>query len=148
LDHVWSFNFISILSTIYQLIRRVSLKKKSHKRVPALSNSPHARGTVRRARIVTPRKPNSARRPVAKVMLVNGYRITAHIPGVGHNLRSHSQVLVRGGGARDLPGVRYTCVRGVFDLSGVTGKRRRRSIYGVERPAELKKKVRRKFRNL
>ncbi len=136
------------MSTIYQLIRRVSLKKKSHKRVPALINSPHARGTVRRARIVTPRKPNSARRPVAKVMLVNGLRITAHIPGVGHNLRSHSQVLIRGGGARDLPGVRYTCVRGVFDLSGVTGKRRRRSIYGVERPAELKKKVRRKFRNL
>lgn len=136
------------MSTINQLLRHVNLKKKSHKRTPGLFNSPHARGTVRRARIVTPRKPNSARRPVAKVMLVNGYRVTAHIPGVGHNLRSHSQVLIRGGGARDLPGVRYTCVRGVYDLSGITGKRRRRSIYGVERPAELKKKVRRKFRNL
>jgi len=130
------------------LLRKFNLKKKSHKRTPALLHSSHARGTVRRARIVTPRKPNSARRPVAKVMLVNGYRITAHIPGVGHNLRSHSQVLVRGGGARDLPGVRYTCIRGVYDLSGVIGKQRRRSIYGVERPAELKKKVRRKFRNL
>jgi small subunit ribosomal protein S12 len=136
------------LSTIYQLLRRIHLKKKSHKRTPALLLSPQSRGTVRRTRIVTPRKPNSARRPVAKVMLVNNYRITAHIPGVGHNLRSHSQVLVRGGGARDLPGVRYTCIRGVYDLSGVTGKKRRRSIYGVEKASELKKKVRRKFRNL
>jgi small subunit ribosomal protein S12 len=136
------------LSTLYQLKRRISLKKKAHKRTPALMNSPQVRGTVRRARIVTPRKPNSARRPVAKVMLVNNKRVTAHIPGIGHNLRPHSQVLIRGGGARDLPGVRYTCVRGVFDLSGVANKKRRRSIYGVARPNELKIKVRRKFRNL
>jgi len=133
---------------MYQLIRRVLLKKKAHKRTPALKSCPQVRGTVRRARIVTPRKPNSARRPVAKVMLVNDKRVTAHIPGIGHNLRPHSQVLIRGGGARDLPGVRYTCVRGVFDLAGVVNKRRRRSIYGVKRPLELKKKVRRKFRNL
>lgn len=133
---------------MYQKIRRVFLKKKSHKRTPALKDCPQVRGTVRRARIVTPRKPNSARRPVAKVMLVNGKRVTAHIPGIGHNLRPHSQILVRGGGARDLPGVRYTCVRGVLDLSGVQSKKRRRSIYGVERPSNLKKKARRKFRNL
>ena len=136
------------MSTVYQLLRRIHLKKKSHSSTPSLLESPQARGTVRRARIVTPRKPNSARRPVAKVMLVNGNRVTAHIPGVGHNLRSHSQVLIRGGGARDLPGVRYTCVRGVYDLNGVSGKKRRRSIYGVEKSADLKKKVRRKFRNL
>jgi small subunit ribosomal protein S12 len=136
------------LSTIYQKIRNIFLKKKSHKRTPALDSKPQIRGTVRRARIVTPRKPNSARRPVAKVMLVNKLRVTAHIPGIGHNLRPHSQVLIRGGGARDLPGVRYTCIRGVLDLSGVQTKKRRRSIYGVERPANLKKKVRRKFRNL
>lgn len=136
------------MSTIYQLIRRILIKKKAHKRTPGLKNCPQVRGTVRRARIVTPRKPNSARRPVAKVMLVNNKRVTAHIPGIGHNLRPHSQVLIRGGGARDLPGVRYTCVRGVFDLTGVVNKRRRRSIYGVKRPLELKKKVRRKFRNL
>jgi len=101
-----------------------------------------------RARIVTPRKPNSARRPVAKVVLSNGKRVTAHIPGIGHNLRRHSEVLIRGGGARDLPGVRYTCVRGVYDLSGVLKKNRRRSIYGVEQPVAKKKKLRRKFRNL
>ncbi len=136
------------MSTIYQLLYRVSLKKKAHKRTPGLKSCPQARGTVRRARIVTPRKPNSARRPVAKVMLVNDKRITAHIPGIGHNLRPHSQVLIRGGGARDLPGVRYTCVRGVFDLSGVANKHRRRSIYGVKKPIDSKKKVRRKFRSL
>lgn len=136
------------MSTLFQKIRSVFLKKKSHKRTPALTNKPQIRGTVRRARIVTPRKPNSARRPVAKVLLVNKLRVTAHIPGIGHNLRPHSQILIRGGGARDLPGVRYTCVRGVLDLSGVQTKKRRRSIYGVERPANLKKKTRRKFRNL
>jgi small subunit ribosomal protein S12 len=136
------------LSTLNQLGRRLYLKKKAHKRTPGLKSCPQVRGTVRRARIVTPRKPNSARRPVAKVMLVNNKRVTAHIPGIGHNLRPHSQVLVRGGGARDLPGVRYTCVRGVYDLTGVLNKKRRRSIYGVKRPAELKKKVRRKLRNL
>lgn len=136
------------MSTIYQLKRRVTHKKKAHKRTPGLKHCPQVRGTVRRARIVTPRKPNSARRPVAKVMLVNNKRVTAHIPGIGHTLRPHSQVLIRGGGARDLPGVRYTCVRGVFDLAGVANKRRRRSIYGVARPNELKTKLRRKFRNL
>lgn len=137
-----------IIATIYQKSRATFLKKKAHKRTPALKNKPQIRGTVRRARIVTPRKPNSARRPVAKVLLVNKLRVTAHIPGIGHNLRPHSQILIRGGGARDLPGVRYTCVRGVLDLNGVSSKRRRRSIYGVERPAVMKKKARRKFRNL
>ncbi len=136
------------MSTISQLSKRLFFKKKAHKRTPALKQCPQVRGTVRRARIVTPRKPNSARRPVAKVMLVNGLRLTSHIPGIGHTLRPHSQILVRGGGARDLPGVRYTCVRGVLDLSGVHSKKRRRSIYGMERPSNLKKKVRRKFRNL
>jgi small subunit ribosomal protein S12 len=99
-----------------------------------------------RARIVTPRKPNSARRPVAKVILVNEKRVTAHIPGVGHNLRRYSQVLVRGGGARDLPGVRYTCVRGVYDCHGVLNKTKRRSIYGIQLDEKLRKRVRRKFR--
>ncbi len=113
-----------------------------------MCSNPQVRGTVRRARIVTPKKPNSARRPVAKVLLVNKFRVTAHIPGIGHNIRPHSQILVRGGGARDLPGVRYTCVRGVLDFSGVKSKKRRRSIYGVPKPINLKKKVRRKFRNL
>lgn len=137
-----------MLSTMYQLYFRKHFKKKPHKRTPALNNCPQVKGTVRRARIVTPRKPNSARRPVAKVLLVNSKRVTSHIPGIGHNLRPHSQILVRGGGSRDLPGVRYTCVRGVLDLNGVSLKTRRRSIYGVQRPADSKRKVRRKFRNL
>jgi len=101
-----------------------------------------------RTRIVTPRKPNSARRPVVKVVLSNKYRITAHIPGSGHNLRRHSTVLIHGIGARDLPGVRYTCVRGVYDFMGLLKKKRRRSIYGAPTPDSVKRKLRRKFRNI
>jgi small subunit ribosomal protein S12 len=134
------------LSTITQLIRRSIFKKKSHKRTPALKRCPQVRGTVMRARIVTPRKPNSARRPVAKVVLVNEKRVTAHIPGVGHSVRRYSQVLIRGGGARDLPGVRYSCIRGVYDCIGVLIKTKRRSIYGVPLSERLKTKARRRFR--
>lgn len=112
----------------------------------ALKGNPQVRGVVMRARIVTPKKPNSARRPVVKVVLVNKNRVTAHIPGIGHNLRRHSTVLVRGGGARDLPGVSYSCVRGVYDLAGVINRNKRRSIYGIPLKEHLKKKVRRKFR--
>ena len=101
-----------------------------------------------RIRIVTPRKPNSARRPVAKIILVNKNRVTSHIPGSGHNLRRHSNVLVHGQGARDLPGVRYTCARGVYDFNGLLKKTKRRSIYGTPIPQSLKKKIRRKFRNI
>lgn len=148
------------MSTVYQKIRRIFLKKKAHSRSHALiikrrlnstsivKKCPQVKGTVRRCRVVTPKKPNSARRQVAKVMLVNRKRVTAFIPGIGHTLKPHSQVLVRGGGSRDLPGVRYSCIRGALDLIGVPGKKRRRSVYGVERPLKLKKKLRRKFRNL
>lgn len=97
-------------------------------------------------RIVTPKKPNSARRPVAKVALVNRRFTLAYIPGIGHNLRRHSSVLIRGGGARDLPGVSRTCIRGVYDLCSVIGKRSRRSIYGSSAPEGKKKKLRRKYR--
>ncbi len=97
-------------------------------------------------RVATPRKPNSARRPVAKVVLSTKKRITSHIPGVGHNLKRYAATLICGGGARDLPGVRYTCIRGVYDLSGVLIKKWRRSVYGVKMPETLKKKLRRKFR--
>lgn len=134
------------MSTLEQLNKRIKIKKKAHHRAPALAGSPQAKGTVRRPRIVTPRKPNSARRPVAKVVLGNGNRVTAHLPGVGHNIRPHSAVLVRGGGARDLPGVRYTCIRGVYDFAGLVNKKRRRSIYGAKRPLEKIKKIRRKLR--
>jgi small subunit ribosomal protein S12 len=134
------------LSTYKQLIGRKSLKKKAHARASALENNPQKKGTVKRARIVTPRKPNSARRPVAKVILSSEIRLTAHIPGVGHNIRSHSSVLIRGGGSRDLPGVRYSCIRGVYDFSSIIGKKRRRSLYGTKKLIDGTKKVRRKFR--
>lgn len=125
--------------------RKLILKKKQHSRTPALKKCPQVKGAVKKARIVTPRKPNSARRPVAKVFLSNNKRVTAHIPGIGHNIRSHSSVLIRGGGARDLPGVRYSCIRGVYDFAGLIDKKRRRSIYGAKQDNKTKK-PRRKFR--
>lgn len=92
-------------------------------RSAALLKAPQAGGSVFRPRIVTPKKPNSARRPAVKAFLNNGKHVVAHIPGSGHNLRRHSKILVRGGGARDLPGVRHTCIRGVYDLLGVKNKK-------------------------
>lgn len=123
-------------------------KKKKHQWAAGLKKNPQLRGVVVRARILTPRKPNSAKRPIAKVKLKKYGRLTAHIPGVGHNLRRHSAVLIRGGGARDLPGVWYSCIRGVYDFAGLVKKLYRRSIYGAKRPAHLILKKRRKFRNL
>lgn len=113
---------------------------------PILSKRPQIKGVVLKVRITTPRKPNSARRPVVKVLLSNRKQRVVHIPGKGHNLRKHSEVLVSGVGARDLPGVHFSCIRGVYDLAPVFSKLRRRSIYGVKRPDILKKKLRRKFR--
>lgn len=113
---------------------------------PKLAESPQRKGVVMRLRIVTPRKPNSARRPVVKARLSSKKRVLAHIPGSGHNLRRHSKVLICGTGARDLPVVNYSCLRGVYDFSPLFSKRRRRSIYGVRQVPELKKHVRRCFR--
>ena len=134
------------MSTYEQLIKKNTFKKKAHDRTPALEQNPQKKGTVKRARIVTPRKPNSARRPVAKVILSSEKRLTAHIPGVGHNIRSHSSVLIRGGGSRDLPGVRYSCIRGVYDFASILDKKKRRSLYGTKKPIDGIKKPRRKFR--
>lgn len=131
------------MSTIQQ--KRIS-KKLDRKKNPILGWQPQIKGTVIRVRITTPRKPNSARRPVAKVLLSNNKHRVSHIPGRGHNLRKHSEVLLSGVGARDLPGVHFSCIRGVYDLSPVVGKSRRRSIYGLKRPDILKKKLRRRFR--
>ena len=132
------------MTTLNQiLIKKRFFKKKLN---PILSKKPQIKGVVTKVRITTPRKPNSARRPVVKVLLSNKKQRVAHIPGKGHNLRKHSEVLISGVGARDLPGVHFSCIRGVYDLSPVTGKVRRRSIYGVKRPDSLKKKLRRKFR--
>jgi small subunit ribosomal protein S12 len=132
------------LSTISQILKQPRISKK--KLNPILSNRPQIKGVVLKVRITTPRKPNSARRPVVKVLLSNRIQRVAHIPGKGHNLRKHSEVLISGVGARDLPGVHFSCVRGGYDFSPVFGKVRRRSIYGVKRPDILKKKLRRKFR--
>lgn len=101
---------------------------------PALLSCPQVRGRVVRLKIVTPRKPNSARRPVVKTKLVNKKRVTAHIPGIGHTLRRFSEVLIKGTGPRDIPGVNYRCCRGAYDLGPVLKKRRRKSIYGVSNP--------------
>lgn len=132
------------MPTLQQILKkkRIFLKKKN----PVLFKKPQIKGVVLTPRIVTPRKPNSARRPVVKTLLSNGMQRVAHIPGKGHNLRKHSEVLISGVGARDLPGVHFSCVRGVYDFSPVSGKIRRRSIYGVKKPDILKKKLRRRFR--
>lgn len=113
---------------------------------PKLNKSPQRKGIVLRLRIATPRKPNSARRQIVKTKLSSKKLALAYIPGSGHNLRKHSRVLVCGVGARDLPVVNYSCLRGVYDFAPLFSKRRRRSIYGVKQSAELKTHVRRKFR--
>lgn len=135
-----------ILSTLNQRDRRVHYKRKPQKRRPRLQACPQRRAYVIRPRIVTPRKPNSARRPVAKVRLSNYLKVTAHIPGTGHTIKRYNKVYVRGGGARDLPGVRYSLVRGVLDCGALKHKTKRRSIYGVEKPRVPGRHIRRKNR--
>ena len=101
---------------------------------PALQENPQRRGVCTRVYTVTPKKPNSALRKVARVRLTNGIEVTAYIPGVGHNLQEHSVVLVRGGRVKDLPGVRYHIIRGTLDCGGVEKRRQSRSLYGARRP--------------
>ena len=119
------------MSTTLQRLKIEAQRKKDNRRTPLLKKCPHSRGWVNRATIVTPRKPNSAKRPVVKIFVRKGGRMTAHIPGIGHNLKKYTKVLTRGKGPRDLPGVRYSCVRGVLDFVGLKKKKRRRSIYGA-----------------
>lgn len=102
----------------------------------ALEGTPQKRGVCTRVFTMTPRKPNSALRKVARVRLTNSIEVTAFIPGEGHNLQEHSIVLVRGGRVRDLPGVRYHIVRGTLDASGTTNRKQSRSLYGSKRPKE------------
>jgi len=122
------------MPTITQLIRlgRVSKKKKS--KSPALKGCPQRRGVCVQVRTMTPKKPNSALRKIARVRLTTGIEVTAYIPGEGHNLQEHSIVLVRGGRVKDLPGVRYHIVRGTLDAAGVNQRRKSRSKYGAKRP--------------
>lgn len=109
-------------------------RPKAKKNAPALQRCPQRRGVCTRVYTVTPKKPNSALRKVARVRLTNGMEITTYIPGVGHNLQEHSVVLVRGGRVKDIPGVRYHIIRGTLDTMGVQDRRRGRSKYGAKRP--------------
>ncbi len=122
------------MPTINQLVkkRRKKVIKKSD--TPALKGSPLKRGVCTRVWTITPKKPNSALRKVARVRLTNNIEVTAYIPGIGHNLQEHSIVLIRGGRVKDLPGVRYHIVRGVMDATGVDGRKQARSKYGADRP--------------
>lgn len=121
------------MPTISQLVRKGRSLQKSKSKSPALQNSPLKRGVCTRVYTVTPKKPNSALRKVARIRLTNGQDITGYIPGEGHNLQEHSVVLVRGGRVKDLPGVRYHIVRGTLDTAGVDGRKRSRSKYGTKK---------------
>jgi len=120
--------------TISQLIRIGREDKRQRSSAPALQGNPSRRGVCTRVYTVTPKKPNSALRKVARVRLSNGIEVTAYIPGIGHNLQEHSVVLLRGGRVKDLPGVRYHIVRGAKDTLGVADRKRSRSKYGAKRP--------------
>ena len=133
--------------TINQLIKKGRKKVVYKSKSPALGinynslrkenttvNSPQKRGVCTAVRTVTPKKPNSALRKVARVRLTNGIEVPAYIPGIGHNLQEHSVVLIRGGRVKDLPGVRYHIVRGTLDTAGVAGRMQSRSKYGAKRP--------------
>ena len=122
------------MPTINQLIRLGRHKNKSRSKAPALMGCPERRGVCTQVKTVTPKKPNSALRKIARIKLTNGMEVTGYIPGVGHNLQEHSIVLIRGGRVQDLPGVRYHIIRGVLDTAGVDGRRQGRSLYGAKRP--------------
>ena len=112
------------------LLKSYNSKKKQYSDL----NSPQKRGVCTAVRTMTPKKPNSALRKVARVRLTNGIEVTSYIPGIGHNLQEHSVVLIRGGRVKDLPGVRYHIIRGTLDTQGVAGRNQARSKYGAKRP--------------
>ena len=138
---------VNILPTFNQLVRkgRSTVEKKSMapallkgmntiKKKPTDQASPQKRGVCTSVRTMTPKKPNSALRKVARVKLTNGIEVSAYIPGIGHNLQEHSVVMIRGGRIKDLPGVRYHIIRGTLDTSGVDKRLQSRSKYGAKRP--------------
>jgi len=122
------------MPTLNQLVRKGRKKIKKKAKTPALQRCPQRRGVCLLVRTLTPKKPNSALRKVARVRLTNGMVVTAYVPGVGHNLQEHSIVLIRGGRVKDLPGVRYHIVRGILDTAGVEGRKQGRSRYGAKKP--------------
>ena len=117
-------------STAPALLKSYNSLKKQYSDL----NSPQKRGVCTAVRTMTPKKPNSALRKVARVRLTNGIEVTSYIPGIGHNLQEHSVVLIRGGRVKDLPGVRYHIIRGTLDTQGVAGRNQARSKYGAKRP--------------
>jgi small subunit ribosomal protein S12 len=122
--------------TINQLVRKGRKRAKKRTKAPALVSCPQRRGVVLQVKAVTPKKPNSALRKVARVRLTNGREATCYIPGIEHNLQDHSIVLVRGGRVRDLANVRYHIIRGALDAAGVENRRQGRSKYGAKKPRE------------
>jgi small subunit ribosomal protein S12 len=135
------------MPTINQLVRKGRATKTKKSKSPALgltrnslkhktttTNNPFKKGVCIRVGTMTPKKPNSALRKYARVRLTNGEEVNAYIPGEKHNLQEHSVVLIRGGGVKDLPGMRYRIVRGVLDIQGVEGRNQSRSLYGAKRP--------------
>lgn len=136
------------MTTLYQTYWYGRKFKKKKTPILGQNNKPQIKGVIYKVRICTPRKPNSARRPIAQVFLMSLMKKRlAHIPGQGHNLRKHCTTLLKGGGARDLPGVNFKCIRGVYDFLPQKNKKRRRSIYGVKLPTEKRRQPRRKFRD-
>ena len=126
------------MPTINQLVRKPRKRVKKKSSSPALQGNPQKKGVCTRVFTTTPKKPNSALRKVARVRLTNGIEVTAYIPGEGHNLSEHSQVLIRGGRVKDLPGVRYHIIRGPYDAAGVEDRKRGRSLYGTKKPKKVK----------
>ena len=137
------------MPTVNQLLKKPRKKQKAKSSTPALhtvlnslkrkktelpEGAPFKRGVCLKVTTSTPKKPNSALRKIARVRLSNGMEVTAYIPGEGHNLQEHSIVLIRGGRVKDLPGVRYHIVRGVYDTQGIEGRNRGRSKYGTKKP--------------
>lgn len=138
------------MPTINQLVRKGRKKISKKSKAPALrfsynslrlrnfptEGAPQKRGVCTQVKTITPKKPNSALRKVARVRLTNGIEVTAYIPGIGHNLQEHSVVLIRGGRVKDLPGIRYHIIRGPLDAAGVVNRKQGRSKYGTKRPKE------------
>jgi small subunit ribosomal protein S12 len=122
------------MPTINQLVKKSRKIIKDKSKAPALQGNPQKRGVCVRVTTMTPRKPNSALRKIARVRLVNGMEVSAYIPGEGHNLQEHSVVMVRGGKVKDLAGIRYRIIRGALDTAGVEGRKQARSKYGTKAP--------------
>ena len=121
------------MPTINQLVRKKRHQQRNVTKAPVLDKCPQKQGVCLQVRTMTPKKPNSALRKIARVRLSNSKEVTVYIPGEGHNLQEHSIVLVRGGRVRDLPGVRYQVIRGALDTLGVEGRKQSRSRYGAKK---------------